>query len=116
VHKLVIENGRSTRQFLVRLAVDCPIRRLLLAEPVVPDGLGSPVIVGVCVEKALRVRRPDQTVAPVLDQVGKLHAGFEIAHLENETFGAVGVDGIGEQAAIRANSVAAEPEMFVTFR
>ena len=103
-------------EFLVRLAVDGAVRRLRIAEPVVPDGLRPPVLVGVGVEEALGVRRPDQAVAPVLDQVGKLRAGFEIAHLQNEAFGAVGVDRIGEQAAVRADGVAAEPEIFVAFR
>src|SRR5215203_4656381 len=63
-------------EFLVRLTVDGTIRRLRIAELVVPDGLRPPMLVGVCVEEAFGVCRPDQTVAPVLDQVGKLNAGL----------------------------------------
>jgi hypothetical protein len=74
------------------------------------------VLVGVCVDKTPGVRRPDQAIAPVLDQVGKLHAGFEIAYLQSEAFGAIGIDGIGEQVAIRTDGVTAEPKIFVAFR
>ena len=92
----------------IAFAIDFAVSALRIAEPMMPDSLRTPVLVGIGVEKALGIGGPDQAVAPVLDDVGKLRAGYEIADFQHVAFGAVGVDRIGEELVIRAVCLGAE--------
>ena len=93
---------------VVLLLVDQSILLSRGADPVPADEQRPVLVVETHVEQGLAVLRPHQRAARVGDDLGQVEARGQIANAHCVELGALVVDGVGEEAVIRAVGVGAE--------